>query len=78
MFVNRKNELAFLKEKYKEKKSQLILIYGRRRIGKTELCRQFAKNKNHVYYFVENLNIKTHLSNLSEIIGKKYNLLLTN
>ena len=74
MFVNRKNELAFLNQKYKEKKSQLILIYGRRRIGKTELCRQFAKNKDHVYYFVENLNIKTHLRNLSEIIGKKHNL----
>ena len=74
MFVNRKNELAFLNQKHKEKKSQLILIYGRRRIGKTELCRQFAKGKNHIYYFVENLNIKTHLSNLSEIIGKKYNL----
>lgn len=74
MFVNRKNELAFLNQKHKEKKSQLILIYGRRRIGKTELCGQFAKGKNHIYYFVENLNIKTHLSNLSEIIGKKYNL----
>ena len=74
MFVNRKKELTFLNEKRKEKKSQLILIYGRRRIGKTELCRQFAKNKNHVYYFVESLNIKTHLSNLSGIISKKYNL----
>ncbi|MCK5459752.1 ATP-binding protein [Candidatus Parcubacteria bacterium] len=74
MFVNRKNELVFLDQKYKEKKSQLILIYGRRRIGKTELTRQFAKNKDHIYYFVENLNIKTHLSNLSEIVGKKYNL----
>ena len=74
MFVNRKNELAFLEEKYKEKKSQLSLIYGRRRIGKTELTRQFAKNKDYIYYFVENLNIKTHLVNLSEIISKKYNL----
>lgn len=74
MFVNRKNEIDFLEGKYKEKTSQLILIYGRRRIGKTELTRQFAENKDHIYYFVENLNIKTHLGNLSEIIGKKYNL----
>ena len=74
MFVNRKNELAFLNQKYKEKESQLILIYGRRRIGKTELCRRFAQNKDYIYYFVESLNIKTHLSNLSGIISKKYNL----
>ena len=74
MFVNRKNELSFLEQKYEEKKSQLILIYGRRRIGKTELVRQFTKNKEGVYYFVENLNIKTHLDNLSQIMSEKYNL----
>jgi len=74
MFVNRKNELDFLERKYKEKNPQLILIYGRRRIGKTELVRQFAKNKNGFYYFVENLNIRTHLDNLSEMISEKYNL----
>ena len=74
MFVNRKNELDFLERKYKEKNPQLILIYGRRRIGKTELVRQFSKNKNGFYYFVENLNIRTHLDNLSEMISEKYNL----
>lgn len=74
MFINRKRELAFLEQKYQEKKAQLILIYGRRRIGKTALIRQFAKNKDHIYYFAENLNIKTHLNVLSEIISKKYDL----
>ena len=32
MFVGREAELAFLEEKYEENKSQLIVLYGRRRV----------------------------------------------
>lgn len=77
MFVNRHKELEFLEKKHKEKKAQLILIYGRRRVGKTELVRNFSLNKDHIYYFVENLNIKTHLNNISKLISEKYNLPLS-
>lgn len=77
MFINRKTELNFLEKKYKKNKGQLLLVYGRRRVGKTELLKQFAKNKNSIYYFVENLNIKSHLDNLSKIISEKYNLPLS-
>jgi hypothetical protein len=73
-FINREKELAFLEKKYREKKSQLILIYGRRRVGKTELLRQFAKEKNSIYYFVENIGIENHLENFSEILSKKFDL----
>ena len=40
-FINRKYELNFLNKKYDEDKPQLIIIYGRRRIGKTELIKEF-------------------------------------
>lgn len=53
-FVDRKEELAEL-EKYKtlsEKKLFTVLIYGQRRVGKTELIRQFVRNKKHLYFFV--------------------------
>jgi hypothetical protein len=36
-FVNRKEELKFLEKYYEKKGSGLIVIYGRRRVGKTEL-----------------------------------------
>ena len=49
-FVNRKTELDFLNKKWVEKQSQLIIIYGKRRVGKTELSIQFAKNKPHIYF----------------------------
>lgn len=50
MYIGRKNELAFLESKYEEEKGQLIVLYGRRRVGKTETLREFCKNKEHVFY----------------------------
>lgn len=40
-FINRQNELAFLEKAYELKGFQFVPIYGRRRIGKTELAKQF-------------------------------------
>lgn len=39
-FVDREKELRFLQEKYNSRTSELIIIYGRRRVGKTELIKQ--------------------------------------
>ncbi|MEQ9715948.1 MAG: ATP-binding protein [Candidatus Asgardarchaeum sp.] len=48
-FINRVEELRFLEEHYKSRHSELIIIYGRRRIGKTELIAQFIKDKPAIY-----------------------------
>lgn len=37
IFIDRKNELAVLNERYQRKESESIILYGRRRIGKNEL-----------------------------------------
>jgi len=50
MFIGRKNELQFLEDKYRSKGGQLIVVYGRRRIGKTETLRKFCEGKDHVFY----------------------------
>ncbi|MCM1049197.1 MAG: ATP-binding protein [Clostridiales bacterium] len=50
MFIGREAELQFLNDKYKEKKGQLIVLYGRRRIGKTETLREFSKDKPHIFF----------------------------
>jgi len=36
--------------------SPLLIIYGKRRIGKTELIKQFIKEKPHVYYLAQRIN----------------------
>ncbi len=50
VFLNRKEELKFLEKKFNERGFQLIIIYGRRRIGKTELLAKFCENKEHMYF----------------------------
>ena len=49
MFVGRKKELDFLEEKYLEDSGSFILIYGRRRIGKTALVNKFTIGKKAIY-----------------------------
>jgi AAA+ ATPase superfamily predicted ATPase len=48
-FINRKDELQFLEERYLHHGFDFIVIYGRRRIGKTELIKTFVKDKPHIY-----------------------------
>jgi len=53
LFVNRQQELRFLYEHYKTQVAELVVIYGRRRIGKTEFIIQFSKNKPHIYFLAD-------------------------
>ena len=45
MFVGRCRELGILNEAYRTRKSELVVLYGRRRIGKSSLVYRFAENK---------------------------------
>ncbi len=49
-FINRYSEHEFLKSEYSKKESSLVVVYGRRRIGKTALITEFGKNKNMFYF----------------------------
>lgn len=50
MFIGREDELGFLQSKYNQQSGQLIVLYGRRRIGKTETLRKFCEDKEHIFY----------------------------
>lgn len=67
-FLGRKKELAFLEEKYKSKNGEFVIIYGRRRIGKTETISHFCKNKNAVFFTCTQTDNKSQLKNFSEKI----------
>lgn len=49
-FIDREEELKFLNNQYEKKSSSLIILYGRRRTGKTSLIKQFGKNKDMIYF----------------------------
>ena len=49
-FINRSDELASLKREYDRKGSSLVIIYGRRRVGKTRLITKFIEDKNSLFF----------------------------
>ena len=55
-FINRTEELAFLEKEYQRNGSSLVILYGRRRVGKTALANQFMKNKPTVYFLATEEN----------------------
>lgn len=75
-FGDRKPELKFLEEKYSEKSSQLIIIYGRRRIGKTELIKKFWGGKKGCYILCTRDSLLENLKEMRrkffELTGKEY------
>ncbi|MDD3500580.1 MAG: ATP-binding protein [Sulfurovum sp.] len=59
MFANRTKELELLNEEYHSDRFSLTVLYGRRRVGKTTLLKEFIQDKPSIYFLVtlENLNI---------------------
>ncbi len=51
-------------------KAQLIILWGKRRVGKTELVKQFIKEKPHVYFLSESTNEPEQLRRFSLAIGQ--------
>ena len=68
-FINRERELSFLESKYAEDRSQFVILWGKRRVGKTELVKQFVRNKPHVYFLSESTSEQEQLVRFSKAIG---------
>lgn len=71
MFIGRELELNFLEDKYSQDGGQLVVLYGRRRVGKTETLRQFSKDKPHVFFSCRECTDKMQLKTFSEKILKE-------
>ena len=46
VFINRKRELLILNQRFGRPSAEFVVIYGRRRIGISELIDQFINNRN--------------------------------
>ncbi len=75
-FYNRKRELDYLSNIYKKNGFKLVVLYGRRRVGKTELLKEFLKGKEGAYILLtdESIeeNIKEFKNKFYELINKEY------
>ncbi|MBA5942762.1 MAG: ATP-binding protein, partial [Methanophagales archaeon] len=68
-FLDREEEIKKVEEKYESNESEFAVIYGRRRIGKTELIKKFVEEKKAFYFLCEKNKIEVE----SERFLKKFN-----
>ncbi len=69
MFVNRERELRFLEQHYTSNQAELIVLYGRRRVGKTELLRAFCTDKKHIFFVADLGTEESQLAEFTRQIG---------
>ena len=67
-FYCRENELRKLNKRYEGDKFECIVIYGRRRVGKTALINEFCKGKPTIFFSSLNTTGKENLEALSKAI----------
>lgn len=75
--VNRLEEINILNKSYLSKKPEFIIIYGRRRIGKTELVKQFIEDKKHFYFLARKESIQLEVDRFRKKFSKKFNIYLS-
>jgi len=68
MFVNRELELQTLNKQYNLDGSSFVVLYGRRRVGKTTLIREFIKQKEAIYFYATEINISMQLKSFTKDI----------
>ena len=68
MFIGREKELNALEKLYQSGKFEFVVIYGRRRVGKTALINHFIDDKKSIYFMGVESNAKQNLENLSKSI----------
>ncbi|TYQ13006.1 UNVERIFIED_CONTAM: hypothetical protein Cloal_4052 [Acetivibrio alkalicellulosi] len=66
MFIGRKKELKKLNEMYSTNSFEFAVIYGRRRVGKTTLIKEFCKDKKAVYFIAREANDIINIENFSK------------
>lgn len=74
MFVGRDKELATMEKLYQKEKFQLVVLYGRRRIGKTTLISRFIDGKPAIFYTAQEANDKINLLELSKQVYRFFDI----
>lgn len=68
MFIGRENELETLNKLYDKNSFEFVVLYGRRRVGKTTLINEFIKDKKAIFYSGLESNEKQNLELFSSSI----------
>lgn len=67
--IDREEEIATLERDWDKNENAFIVIYGRRRIGKTRLLEEFCKNKQGVKYTAEDINKRIQIREFKDALA---------
>ena len=68
MVFGRDEELGIMEKLYKNRTFEMLILYGRRRIGKTTLISHFIKEKPAIFFSAQEANDKTNLDIFSKLL----------
>ncbi len=71
--LGRTSELAYLNELYESDKFEFLVMYGRRRVGKTTLLQEFSKHSNTIFFPAREKNDSLNLADFSKSVQLHYN-----
>jgi hypothetical protein len=74
VFVGRKRELEKLNRLWEKGGFQMIVVYGRRRVGKTTLLKRFSEGKNCIFFVCDEVNEKVMLDNFSKTVLEHFEM----
>lgn len=74
MFVGRDKELASLEKLYQKEKFQMVVLYGRRRMGKTTLITRFIEGKPAIFFTAQEANDKLNLEEFSKKVYQFFSI----
>ena len=69
MFYGREDELKILNKRYESDRFEFGYVYGQRRIGKTTLVDEFAKNKKSIVLFASDSDDKTIRDDFTDVLS---------
>lgn len=70
MFIGRDRELQTMENLYAGDRMEMVVVYGRRRVGKTTLISEFCKNKRAVFFSCLQMSAAQNLEALSAAVGR--------
>lgn len=68
MFTGREKEMALLEELYTSDTFEYLVLYGRRRVGKTSLLKEFSKDHPVIFYSAQAKNDSLNLTDFSKAL----------
>lgn len=72
--IGRNYELQKIETLYNSNKFEFLVLYGRRRIGKTTLLTDFAKKRNCFYFLAQEKSVSLNINEFTALIKDYFNI----